>query len=490
MGEGAMGTVRKPHEAARASGDDIADLFDAPAHVAVLDDVVVRGVLDASPDALVVCDGDGRIRFASSQVETLFGADRASLVGESIDELLPERFRGAHRRHRAAYRQRPTTRAMGDGAELFGRRIDGTEFPVEIALSPLVVDDTVFTIATVRDITARRAREAAERNVKRSLDLARDGIVLVDLGTGKVVYANDGFCDLTDYTLDELAELPVVDLCPTLSPETLAAMLAPLLDGRQVSTVITSPLRRRGGGDVTVEALIQCPADEHGVRHHFIAVVRDVDERIRRDSALHRAHEALALAEERERIARDLHDNAIQRLFAGGLALASTCAQVPPAVAAQVEKVIDQLDDTIRDLRNAVFGLGTTRDHDIDLGTELHHVCDDAARILGRSPVLAIIGPIDEAPSTVRPHLVAALREALSNIARHARATTVTVEITMTDRLVMIITDDGIGLPPGGVTTPGSGLRNLADRARSLGGTFDLTSEPGRGTVLSWSAAL
>jgi PAS domain S-box-containing protein len=451
-----------------------------------LHDAVARGVIDASPDAMVVCDGDGRILLANNQVEVLFGRDRTLLVGEPIETLVPERFRSTHHQHRTGYGARPTTRAMGDGSDLYALRRDGTEFAVEIALSPLAVGDAVFTIATVRDITSRRAREAAERAVKRSLDLARDGIVLIAMDTGTVVYANDGFCGLAGYSCDDLAAMRVRELCPLLSVEAIAAFIQPVLDGRQTSASVTTVLRHSDGHDVTIEALVQCPIDEYGARHHFIAVVRDIDERLRRDSELQSAHQALALAEDRERIARDLHDNVIQRLFACGLALAASYTQIPTEAAERVGVVIDQIDETIRDLRNAVFALSTTGGRDGDLGAEVKQICHDAARSLGAHPSLDIRGPIDTTPSHIRPHLAATLREALSNIARHAHATKVTVEIISDDRLRMMITDDGIGLPPGGVTFHGNGLRNLDERARTLGGTFDIAAATGHGTTLSW----
>ena len=483
-------TAASPDTAAGEAPGSVVEIAQLDERWIGMDEAFVRGVIEASPDAMVVCDDNGRIVLINTQVEVLFGHARAKLVGEPIEALVPHRLQHAHRRHRSGYRADPATRPMGEASQLWGLRDDGSEFAVEIALSPLRVGDGVLTIATIRDTSARRASDAAARDVRRSLDLARDGVVLVAFDTGVVAYANDGFCRLTGYARDELASMNAADLCPDLSIGEVTSFLAPVASGLVESVEFTTTVHRRDLSEVTVEALVQCPPDEHGMRHHFIAVIRDTDERVRRDNDLHDAHEALSIADDRERIARDLHDTVIQRLFAAGLSLVSMTGHLPDDDARRVHALVDQLDDTIRDLRNSVFALGSTRGRELDLRTEIQQLCDDAARVLATAPRLRFDGPIETTPDTVRPHLIAALREALSNIAHHARATSVTVDIALDDQLRLIVTDNGTGLATQVDALPGNGLRNLRDRAAMFGGTFSLTSEPANGTVLSWTVSI
>ncbi len=130
-----------------------------------------RRILDAAPDPLVIVDANGRIIFANAEAEAVFGYRRAELLGRPIELLLPERHRVSHEQHRRHYGEAPRLRAMGVGLELTGLRADGSEFPVEISLSPITTNTTTIVVSAIRDVTERHrseqelhaARQAAER---------------------------------------------------------------------------------------------------------------------------------------------------------------------------------------------------------------------------------------------------------------------------------------------------------------------------------------
>ncbi|MBM7494382.1 signal transduction histidine kinase [Micromonospora luteifusca] len=198
--------------------------------------------------------------------------------------------------------------------------------------------------------------------------------------------------------------------------------------------------------------------------------------------------ELLVVLEDRERIARDLHDVVIQRLFATGLQLQSTAPLIArPEVGRRINAAVDELDSTIRDIRRAIFELRTPMS--AALRSEIRDAVDTAARSLGFRPTLEISGPIDSAvPDAVRPDLLAVLREALSNAVRHAHATHVRVLVQVDGaRVTLTVDDDGIGTSPDAAR---GGLVNLRERALGLGGEFAVEPAEPRGTRLRWSVPL
>ncbi|MFZ4283077.1 GAF domain-containing protein [Streptomyces rhizosphaericola] len=207
-----------------------------------------------------------------------------------------------------------------------------------------------------------------------------------------------------------------------------------------------------------------------------------------------RAAERVSLLEDRDRIARDLHDLAIQRLFATGMTLQSARPFVErPEAAERLGRAIDDLDTTIKIIRSTIFGL---RDHEPTgdapgLRTRVVQAVDAAAPSLGFPPALRMEGLIDtDVPQEVADQVVAVIVEALSNIARHAGADGAEAAVVAGGgALTVTVTDDGVGLPEG---AHGSGLRNLAERAGRLRGTFSATARPAphHGTVLEWRVPL
>jgi signal transduction histidine kinase len=199
--------------------------------------------------------------------------------------------------------------------------------------------------------------------------------------------------------------------------------------------------------------------------------------------------EELRMATEHDRIARDLHDTVIQRLFALGMGLQGILRMVSGVAADRINQSVDAIDDVIREIRDTIFDLqqpatATT------LRRRVREVAGEARDQLGFAPRLTFRGPVESAvPDQVVPHLLAVVREALSNAARHSRASSVDVVIEATSSQVSVcVADDGVG--PRAGPTSGNGLVNMATRAEELGGDLRVVARQPRGTLLEWRVTI
>jgi PAS domain S-box-containing protein len=160
---------------------------------------LTQSLLQAAPDGMVVVNPDGEMVYVNSQIEALFGYRAEELLGRNVEMLMPERFRGRHTGYRADYFKRPKVRPMGAALDLYGRRKDGTEFPVEISLSPLETYDGTIVISAIRDVTERkRALEAlreSEERFRRVFEEGPLGVALVGKDR-RFLKVNNSYCRL------------------------------------------------------------------------------------------------------------------------------------------------------------------------------------------------------------------------------------------------------------------------------------------------------
>jgi signal transduction histidine kinase len=196
--------------------------------------------------------------------------------------------------------------------------------------------------------------------------------------------------------------------------------------------------------------------------------------------------ERLAVLQDRDRIARDLHDLVIQRLYATGMSLQGTVPLITrPEVGDRVSSAVDALDETIREIRSTIFSLQSHSDAKRHgLRAKILDVVEEMTVPLGFAPSLRLVGPLDEEVTLdAGEHLLGALREALSNAARHAAASKVEVSVECGSDLVLRVRDNGKGLAG---SNRRSGLANLAERASGLGGVLRIGPGANGGTELEW----
>jgi signal transduction histidine kinase len=199
--------------------------------------------------------------------------------------------------------------------------------------------------------------------------------------------------------------------------------------------------------------------------------------------------EQVAVFEDRDRIARDLHDLVIQRLYATGMSLQGSVSMMPGPAAERVGQAVDSLDETIREIRTSIFALQSRPETRLPgLRARILAVADEMAGMLGFPPTLQLDGRLDDqVPDDVADHLLSAMREALSNVARHASASRAHVSVRAADELSLVVRDDGTGIKESGRR---SGLGNLEQRAVKLGGSMKIGGRDEGGTELDWRVPL
>lgn len=313
--------------------------------------------LHAAPDAIVVIDAHGLVRLANHRAVELFGYTEGELVGQPVEILVPDDQRDGHEAQRAGYEASPRIRRMGDPrSQVSGERADGTRVPIEIALSPVVVDSERFVMAIVRDVTDRV-------NAEREQSLIR---------------------------------------------------------------------------------------------------------------------QRLAVVEDRDRIARDLHDLVIQRIFATGMRLQAAIND-PVGLRERTVTAVAELDETIAVIRESIFRLT----HNVDgVTTLIRSLVAEHDASVQCQVTLEVEGDLDAISSDISEHLLPTLNEALANVVRHARASSVAVTVRATDELELRVIDDGVGFDAD--ATPGFGLANLTQRASQLQGTMQINRIADGGTDLRW----
>lgn len=210
------------------------------------------------------------------------------------------------------------------------------------------------------------------------------------------------------------------------------------------------------------------------------------------NARLHEQSRTAGLLDERERIARDLHDDVIQRLFATGLSLQAV-AQIAkdPVIVERITRSVDDLDVSIRQVRSTIFELHHSWAPVVSLRGDLLAVCAESVKALGFKPVCDIEGPIDTAVTEpTRSHLLLCLREALSNSARHAQASKIDVRVSvLAGQVTLEVADNGIGYRDD-AERKSSGLDNMRTRAEVLRGTFSIAGSVDGGTLFRWSVPL
>ncbi len=436
------------------------------------------------PDGIVVVDVNGTVVAVNARLVTMTRYREADLVGASVDRLVPLDRRAAHTGRRAQFTAHPEVRPMGSALDIVCQRADGTSFPADIALSPITLDGEAYVVATVHDVTQRRAIEDARRDVEERFRLlveSASSLAIFDLDPqGRVSSWNDGAQRLKGYERDEIVGQ---HYSVFYTPEDRAAdkprhLLAEAARSGRVEEFGTRV--RKDGSRFAATVSITASTDSAGQLRGFTKIVRDNSTALQARDELERLH----LVEQRVHIGRDLHDGAIQAMFAVGMGLQALAADVDDAAATwRLQQFVVALDDTITELRGFIVGLSGDLTP-LQVRDELERLTEGLRSRTEMEVILNVETPALAALGAHSRDLLLVVREALSNVERHAGASRCATSLRVdTDGSVeLVVEDDGRGFDPNRFSA-GLGLNNARSRAAGMRAAYRVDSSPAGTTV-------
>lgn len=482
-------------------------------------------VVDALAEAILVIGDDGRIVRTNSRVTEIFGYTRDELIGKRVEILIPERYRGGHVDFRAQFNKAPRTRMMGSNRELFGMRKDASEFPVEVGLGLMQFGNTEYTVASIVDISQRRRLEHDVQWYEAIVQNSKDAIIGISLD-GSVTSWNHGAQTLFGFAAEEMIGGSLLKLLPESRQEEEAAILTRLRQGEAVSHYFNTVRLRKDGSPVDVSVSISPIRDVHGRAIGASKIARDIADWKNKEleiadlnSRLARAlvsttniledtkdilqertrelastlarqanAERLKVEAERKRLSLEMHDEIGQMLAALNINLemlrrrqnnpeAGEPLENSIKITASLVKTVRRIVHQLRPLQLDEFGLvPAVREH-IEMIRKHSMIDVTLNEDLGSTRL----------PRAVELACFRIVQESLTNVMRHASACHVEVRLTRSaDALHLSVSDDGVGMesadsPPGGPETGHLGLHGMRERTQSLGGSFQVSTEPGQG---------
>jgi PAS domain S-box-containing protein len=496
----------------------------------------LQALFQSVPDAVVTVDAQGRIKRVNSQSESMFGYTSLELHGQRIEILMPARFKVRHERHVAHYTGKPQLRLMGAGLELYGRRKDGTEFPVDIMLSPIKTPEGPGVIATIRDITERvQAEEALRKSHQEQTLLVERTAAVAALQTRS--WQQKAISELSQHALEGLDLRTLLNDAVSLVPKILGVEFCKMLElspdreslflragagwkAGYVGKVVLAagPNSQAGfallsGSPVVVEDLqtekrfhgisviIHGRAKPYGVlgAHtnrsrkftgddiHFLQSVANV-----LAAAIERRgleEELLSISSrEQSRIGQDLHDGLCQQL--AGIEFRNTVLvqqlESNPSVQAEAAAVGELIREVTREARTLARGLSPVHLEANGLMSALETLSANTAKLFNISCDFACRKPVLMKNNMVATHLYRIAQEAIGNAIKHGQAKSVTVSLYEAGGEVnLTVSDSGCGFKLEKGTMDGMGLRIMEYRSELVGATLRVKSASGKGTTVA-----
>lgn len=492
----------------------------------------IISIVDIANEAIISVDETQRIAIFNKGAEKIFGYTAHEVAGQPLDILLPERFVTLHRRHIADFAgSQVTARMMAERQEIFGRRKDGQEFPAEASISKFEAGGKKFFTVVLRDITDRKREEQARERLIAELRALNEAAraITSELSLEQVL------CKIVE-SARTLIKVRYAALGVHGGQGTLSQFVTAGIDPAQRAKIGSPPtghgllgLFLRQGQAAIIHDIAHHPASvgfpkDHPIMHSLLGVSiyskgeligalyltdkldgskfteadRQLTEMLAHHAAiaienarLYEQTQRLAVLEERERFARDLHDGIIQSTYGVGLSLDNAKAAISPdnQVARELIDIsLKSLAQVITDIRNYIFDLRPQALKDKGLHARLEGLLKEL-KINSTLSLEADIDPDINAYLTDKQasHIFHITHEALANVVRHAKAKKARLSLNRNGPLLILrVEDDGVGFkPPSHIRHGHRGLANIQERISALNAMLNIDSAPNRGTCLT-----
>jgi two-component system CheB/CheR fusion protein len=445
-------------------------------------------LIEVAADAIVVVGADGTILELNHRTVGLFGWARDELLGRPVELLIPERYAKTHADDRAGYFESPFPRPMGTGRELFGRRKDGSEIPIDVSLSTMEREGQPVAVAAIRDITERKLAEASRARLAAVVQSSSTAILVLDFD-GTIRTWNAGAEKLFGHAPAEAIGRPVEMLLPAERASEFRDNVARLMRGEPVEDFETV-LLHRNGTRVDVALTISAVTDAAGHSSGLCAIFTDIRPRKELEAQM-----AELLERERQRVGRELHDTLGQQLTAVGMLVSSLKSQAArgeegSASLVRLEQTVEESKVQLRSIIAGVFPVTVDPER---LTWALRDLAHETTRLYGLTCSFEEEGPGPVAEDGfVATQLYLIAREAVHNAVRHAQARELAIRLETGAGTRLSVSDDGQGMPENVDRMATMGLRIMRYRSGVIGGRLRIEPRPGGGTVATvehWPSA-
>lgn len=442
----------------------------------------LRAILETAVEGIITIDDRGIMESFNLAAEKIFGYNAREAIGQNVKLLMPEPFRHQHDQYIQNYSRTGHAKIIGIGREVVGRRKDGTVFPMELSVSEVKLAGRRMFTGFIRDITERKTAEKLLGHYAALVESSHDAIIGKTLD-GRITSWNRGANEIFGYSAEEMIGRPISLLIPAGRKDEEPRILEKIKQGQSVDHYETIR-QRKDGKLIDISVTISPIRDAEGRVVGASKVARDISERKKLEQ------EIIEISNrEQQRIGQDLHDGLCQELAGIQLmcqVLEQKLAAKSKSEAKQVADIAEHIREAISHTRKLARGLSPVELEANGLVSALRELTSHVQKLFSIDCRLDVAVPVLVRDNVAATHLYRIVQEAINNAVKHGKAKHVTISMkSIGEKIVLSVSDDGVGFSPEAKKTAGMGLHIMKYRADVLNAALELRPGNGGGTTVT-----